>query len=156
EGPQNFVSTLPVAIDGSCNGLQHLSAVMRDEVGGHLVNLVGYPEDVDAPDPQDVYGAIAKKIKDMMEEEQDPIKKAYADAWLKWPSGVSRKAAKQIVMVVPYAAERYGATDKLIKDYLDEEPTCPWDTRNKRLMGSYFTGLAFEAVAELVPSSLLL
>jgi DNA-directed RNA polymerase len=67
-----------------------------------------------------------------------------------------RKAAKQIVMVVPYAAERYGATEKLISDYLNEEPTCPWSTHNKRVMGRYFTGVAFDAVAELVPSSLLL
>jgi DNA-directed RNA polymerase len=147
------VSTLPIAIDGSCNGLQHLSAVMRDEVGGHLVNIK--PAE-DFEDPEDVYGAIANKIKGMMEEEQDSIKKAYADEWLKWPNGLSRKAAKQIVMVVPYAAERFGATEKLISDYLDEVPTCPWNTHNKRLMGRYFTALAFEAVAKLVPSSLLL
>ncbi len=153
EGPENFVSTLPVAIDGSCNGLQHLSAVMRDEVGGPLVNI-RTAEDFE--DPEDVYEAIANKIKGMMEHEQDPIKKAYADAWLQWPNGLSRKAAKQIVMVVPYAAERYGATTNLIRDYLDEASTCPWNTHSKRLMGRYFTDLAFEAVAELVPSSLLL
>lgn len=152
-GPENFVSTLPVAIDGSCNGLQHLSAVMRDEVGGHLVNI-GPAEDFEAP--QDVYGAIANKIKGMMEQEHNPIKKAYADAWLRWPDGLSRKSAKQIVMVVPYAAERFGATNKLIHDYLDEAPTCPWNAHSKRLKGRYFTDLAFKTVAELVPSSLLL
>jgi DNA-directed RNA polymerase len=153
EGPEYFVSTLPVAIDGSSNGLQHLSAVMRDEVGGRLVNIKLADESVD---PEDVYGAIANKIKGMMEQEHDPNKQAYANAWLQWPDGLSRKAAKQIVMVVPYAAGRYGATDKLIRDYLDEAPTCPWNTYDKRHMGRYFTGLAFEAVAELVPSSLLL
>ena len=153
EGPENFVSTLPVSIDGSCNGFQHLTAVMRDEVGGPLVNI-RTAEDFE--DPEDMYEAIVNKIKGMMEHEQDPIKKAYADEWLKWPNGLSRKAAKQIVMVVPYVAERYGATNKLIRDYLDEEPTCSWSTHSKRLMGRYFTDLAFEAVAELVPSSLLL
>jgi DNA-directed RNA polymerase len=63
EGPENFVSTLPVAIDGSCNGLQHLSAVMRDEVGGPLVNI-RTAEDFE--DPEDVYEAIANKINGMM------------------------------------------------------------------------------------------
>mgnify|MGYP003340111153 CR=1 FL=1 len=29
-----FVTTLPVSADGSCNGLQHLSAILRDEQGG--------------------------------------------------------------------------------------------------------------------------
>jgi hypothetical protein len=154
EGPENFVSTLPVAIDGSCNGLQHLSAVMRDEVGGHHVNLRSAEN---FEDPQDVYGAIASKIKSMMEQEQDPKKKAYADAWLKWPNGLSRKAAKQIVMVVPYAAGRYGATEQLVSGYLNGDgSTCSWTALNKRLRGGYFTDLAFKAVAELLPSSLLL
>jgi hypothetical protein len=153
DGPENFVSTLPVAIDGSCNGLQHLSAVMRDEVGGPLVNI-RTAEDFE--DPEDVYGAIANKIKGMMEQEQDPTKQAYANAWLQWRGGLSRKAAKQIVMLVPYAAEHYGATNKLISDYLDEARSCLWNTHNKRLRGRYFTDLAFKAVKELVPSSLLL
>ena len=91
-----------------------------------------------------------------MREEHDPVKRPYAQEWLNWPEGICRKAAKQIVMVVPYAANRFGATDKLIRDYLDKTPTCPWTMRNKRVMGRYFTDLAFAAVAELIPSSLVL
>src|SRR5262249_28255918 len=35
-----FVSHLPVAMDGSCNGLQHFSALLRDEKTGREVNLI--------------------------------------------------------------------------------------------------------------------
>lgn len=43
---------LIVKMDGSCNGLQHFSAMLRDEVGGALVNLV--PGDK----PADAYSAV--------------------------------------------------------------------------------------------------
>ena len=44
-----FVSHLPITVDGSCNGLQHFSAMLRDEVGGKAVNLTM------TDDPQDIY-----------------------------------------------------------------------------------------------------
>lgn len=47
--PFNFLSSLPVHQDGSCNGLQHYAALARDEVGGRSVNLL--PRD----SPEDVY-----------------------------------------------------------------------------------------------------
>jgi len=37
--PASFVSHIPVGMDGSCNGLQHFSAMLRDEVGGRATNL---------------------------------------------------------------------------------------------------------------------
>ena len=33
-----YLSSLPVAMDGSCNGIQHYSAALLDEVGGRAVN----------------------------------------------------------------------------------------------------------------------
>jgi DNA-directed RNA polymerase len=38
--PAQFVSHLPVPLDGSCNGLQHLSAMGLDPVGAKATNLV--------------------------------------------------------------------------------------------------------------------
>ncbi len=35
----DFVSRLPIAMDGTCNGLQIYSLILKDEVGGHAVNL---------------------------------------------------------------------------------------------------------------------
>ena len=38
--PAEYVSRLPVQIDGSCNGLQHYAALGRDLAGGLSVNLL--------------------------------------------------------------------------------------------------------------------
>ncbi|MFN7318261.1 MAG: DNA-directed RNA polymerase, partial [bacterium] len=35
----SFLSYLPISMDGSCNGLQNLSALFRDEIGGKATNL---------------------------------------------------------------------------------------------------------------------
>jgi DNA-directed RNA polymerase len=40
DNPEEFVSHLPVPLDGSCNGLQHLAAMGRDVVGAQATNIV--------------------------------------------------------------------------------------------------------------------
>ena len=59
----DFVSYIPCAQDGSCSGLQHYSAMLRDVVGGTAVNLV--PGDA----PRDIYGQVSdlvvSKLKDI-------------------------------------------------------------------------------------------
>lgn len=46
--PEAYMCSLPVHMDGSCNGLQHYAALGRDPVGGKAVNLLEGegPEDV--------------------------------------------------------------------------------------------------------------
>jgi DNA-directed RNA polymerase len=53
---EDFPSCLPVYIDGSNNGVQHLVAMSQDETVAPLVNLV--PQDL----PGDVYMFIANKV----------------------------------------------------------------------------------------------
>ena len=60
QGP-TFVSRLPVSFDGSCSGLQHLSAMTRDEKTAPLVNLT--PQKV----PRDIYQAVAKRVKECVD-----------------------------------------------------------------------------------------
>jgi DNA-directed RNA polymerase len=52
---QNFVSYLPIMVDGSCNGIQHLSALSRDAQAGAFVNLLP------AESPSDIYGRVAQE-----------------------------------------------------------------------------------------------
>jgi Autographiviridae RNA polymerase len=52
QGP-DFISHLPVSMDGSCNGYQHLSAMGRDPIGGRATNLVPGCE------PADIYQEVA-------------------------------------------------------------------------------------------------
>ncbi len=51
-----FRSHLPISMDGSCNGYQHLSALARDPYGGLATNLV--PDD----EPHDIYLEVAEIV----------------------------------------------------------------------------------------------
>ena len=88
----DFVTHLPVSVDGSCNGLQHYSAMLRDPVGGEATNLV--PMDT----PQDIYGRVAN-----VTVAKDPTLNGI----------VTRSVAKRPVMVLPY-----GGTLASCKDYV--------------------------------------
>lgn len=51
-----FVSHLPIALDGSCSGIQHFSAMLRDEEGGKCVNLLP------ADKPEDIYQRVCDRV----------------------------------------------------------------------------------------------
>src|SRR5690606_8580362 len=63
ERGERYVSHLPCAMDGSCNGLQHFAALFRDEEGGRAVNVTPNPR------PRDVYQMIADAVLAMLESE---------------------------------------------------------------------------------------
>src|SRR5438876_3930072 len=52
----DFRSHLPVSMDGTCNGYQHLSAMGLDAIGGSATNLV--PGD----QPEDMYQEVAYHV----------------------------------------------------------------------------------------------
>lgn len=98
-----YVSHLPIAQDGSCNGLQHFSMMLRDEVGGAAVNLV--PQELPADIYQTVADVVSKKI-------DKGASKGNADA-ARWVGKISRSIAKRPVMTLPYGASRYGMGDQI-------------------------------------------
>lgn len=53
---QEYYSQIPIAIDGSSNGTQHLSAMSKDEVAGRMVGLIEQDK------PIDFYIIVAKGI----------------------------------------------------------------------------------------------
>src|SRR5690554_7321940 len=60
--PAEFPSQIPVAQDGSCSGIQHYSAMLRDRRGGEAVNLTKLDE------PQDIYGKVAEVVNQKMQD----------------------------------------------------------------------------------------
>ena len=60
---EDFPSCIPVYIDGSNNGVQHLAAMSKDETVAPLVNLV--PQEL----PGDVYMFVAEKVIAQVEED---------------------------------------------------------------------------------------
>eukprot|EP00560_Eucampia_antarctica_P002497 CAMPEP_0197839938 /NCGR_PEP_ID=MMETSP1437-20131217/45035_1 /TAXON_ID=49252 ORGANISM="Eucampia antarctica, Strain CCMP1452" /NCGR_SAMPLE_ID=MMETSP1437 /ASSEMBLY_ACC=CAM_ASM_001096 /LENGTH=1166 /DNA_ID=CAMNT_0043449413 /DNA_START=60 /DNA_END=3558 /DNA_ORIENTATION=- len=61
--PDSYECSLPVHMDGSCNGLQHYAALGRDRVGGKAVNLCSSNK------PQDVYSGVMKEVIKRVAEE---------------------------------------------------------------------------------------
>jgi DNA-directed RNA polymerase len=97
-----FVSHLPIMVDGTCNGLQHYSALLRDEVGGAATNLVPSAK------PQDIYGAVAERAMARLHKDAESLFPSDAAArwshtWLEF--GVDRKITKRPVMVLPYGGQ---------------------------------------------------
>jgi len=95
------MTQLPVQMDGSCNGIQHWAAIMKDEAIGKMVNLF------DSGEPQDVYSFVADRCTNMMKEE------AKENQWCNifldhWEGEIGRSVVKRAVMTDPYGVTFYG------------------------------------------------
>lgn len=130
EGTQaEFETHLPVHQDGSCSGIQHYSAMLRDEVGAKAVNLK--PSDA----PQDIYGAVAQVVISKnalyMDAEEGTTftsgsltlsgsdLRAMASAWDS--VGITRGLTKKPVMTLPYGSTRLTCRDSVIDYIVDLE-----------------------------------
>lgn len=108
--PSGFRSHLAMAQDGTCNGLQNFSALMRDAVGGAATNLTP------GPTPRDIYLDVARRVTELLEA-MPPSK--YRDAWL--AHGIGRKVTKRTTMTLPYGCTRYACSLFVTGDYLEKE-----------------------------------
>lgn len=110
---KRVVGRAVVSFDGSCNGLQHLSAMARDAIGGALVNLVPNER------KQDIYAAVAADTANYVRTLDDPL----AALWL--ARGIDRAVMKQPVMTIPYNVTFLGARDQILKVLRqDTTPMC--------------------------------
>lgn len=105
-----FASSLPVALDGSCNGLQHYSAMLRDEVGGRATNLTNNAVRAD------IYKAVADVASELMRKSGNKEDEQMRALWLS--HGLNRKLAKRSVMTTPYGVTKRSAVKYVIEDYL--------------------------------------
>lgn len=62
-------SSLPIYVDGTCNGFQHYSALLRDERGALSVNLEP------SKNPTDYYGDVSREMRSILNETDnaDPL-----------------------------------------------------------------------------------
>lgn len=163
---KGFKTGLYVAFDGTCSGLQHFSAILRDPVGGRAVNLLPSEK------PQDIYGIVAAKVNEILQkdalrgtpdEERTAEKtgktyikfgtKTLAQQWLTY--GVTRKVTKRSVMTLAYGSKEYGFRDQLLEDIIDpavEEgnPAFLEDFIYKNQYAGYLAKLIWQTVQEVV------
>lgn len=119
----HYITRLPVSFDGSCSGLQHLSAMTRASEGA-LVNLT--PSDL----PQDIYEAVAaitreRLTEDLTLEAEDPSEEAEKAASLKralaricLDHGITRSVVKRNVMTYAYSSKKFGMACQLQTDLM--------------------------------------
>lgn len=162
-GPEGYVSRLPVSFDGSCSGIQHLSAMTRAKEGAYVNLLPG--EAI-----QDVYAVVAEDVKAAVT----------ADAEHEWPAGeewkgelaklclafgINRKVTKRNVMTFSYSSEEFGMAEQLQEDLMDslsdevtagkrlEHPFGRFAWKNKGRAGSaakYLAKLNYKAIRDRI------
>lgn len=134
--PADFVSHLPVNMDGSCNGLQHLSAMGLDPIGARETNLCADAE------RRDVYLAVSTKAAARVETD---AAKAIPEALL-WLGHVDRGAVKRSVLATPY-----GVTDEGIRRQLVVDGKVPEsETVTQKDASAYFRDVLVEALSGTV------
>jgi DNA-directed RNA polymerase len=98
QGP-GFISHLPVSMDGTCNGYQHLSAMGRDPIGGRATNLLPFDE------PQDIYQENADHAGRRIKRDAD-AGNSDADAAMQLVGQIDRSDVKHATMTTPYGVTR--------------------------------------------------
>lgn len=106
DDPDGFLSTMPIAFDGSCSGLQHFSAMFLDEHGGKSVNLLP------GIGRQDVYQMVTDAVLETLAASEDDVAQMWVGSGL-----VDRKLMKRPTMTYSYSSEVPGMANQ-IKDEL--------------------------------------
>lgn len=140
----DFVSHLPISMDGSCNGLQNLSAMLRDEVGGQATNLTANTAMVD------IYQIVADKTLARIEADR-PEADDDQSRRLRWLShGVNRKVVKRTVMTTPYGVTKQSAQKYVVSDYLVGRTDTGFDRKEWRGAARYLMQHLWPAIGDVV------
>lgn len=131
-------SHIPVGLDGSCNGLQHYSAMLRDPIGAKATNLT------DNEKPEDIYQYVADATTRKLQNIDHP----YAAVWLR--VGISRKCAKRPVMTLPYGATQQSARTYILEYIEDNWAQFELDETHKFQLAKFLTPILWAAIGDVV------
>jgi DNA-directed RNA polymerase len=123
---RTFESHLPVHVDGTCNGLQHLSAMGGDADGAVATNLTS------DQDRHDIYAMVAEKVMEFCREFSDSdavintkfgdgrMESRMGDLATQWLPLIDRDLVKRGTMTTPYGVTKRGMREQLIEgNYVD-------------------------------------
>jgi DNA-directed RNA polymerase len=139
-----FVSHLPISMDGSCNGLQNLSAMLRDEVGGAATNLT------ESDTMSDIYKIVAERTLERMSAHipETPEEAVAKERWL--AHGINRKVVKRTVMTTPYGVTQQAAVKYIVSDYLSQRTDTGFDRREWRKAAYFLMKFLWPAIGDVV------
>jgi DNA-directed RNA polymerase len=101
--PEDYICTIPVAMDATCSGLQFYSAMFRDKTGGEMVNLTPATSN----QKQDIYAAVGKEASKVLGNyTTDKATKAALQGFV-----IPRSMAKKVVMCKPYGIQLKSAME---------------------------------------------
>ena len=153
--PELYRTGVPVHMDATCSGIQHLSAMLRDPVGGKFVNLV---DDELVGPKQDVYGKVASAAYKALENDlnsPDANVRLMAQFWYK--RGIERALAKKPVMTYVYGATLRGTAQYVLSYVTDNGEEFPDDeVISKYTLGLYLAKRLFNGIERTVPASAFL
>lgn len=134
-----YMTSLSIPMDGSCNGLQNFSAMLRDAVGGAATNLL--PRDK----PADIYAEVAAVV----------AKQVHIDALtgndhaVRWEPLICRKLVKQPVMTLPYGATKNGMRAQL-EDVLRKNWPNVFKNNEQWEATSYLANVVYSSIGQVV------
>lgn len=139
--PDTFVSHLALGQDGSCNGLQHFSAMLRDEVGGQATNLV--PSDTQ----QDIYRLVSQETTRLLSE-MTGLSCVFTQ---KWQAHIlSRELVKRSVMTLPYGSTRFSCADFIYTEYMAKHKAPEFDKADYRKAARWLSVPVWDAIGNVV------
>lgn len=139
-----MLSHLPIGLDGSCNGLQNFSAMLRDEIGGRATNLT--PSKL----PADIYTEVATVCTKRLRDSTDPM----AALWLNFCDAehggfLPRGLAKRPVMTLPYGSTQQSCREYIYKYMLEEaQESFPKEIRFR--LSVFLTPILWASIGEVV------
>lgn len=142
EEGEGFISHLSINLDGAANGMQHLSALVRDEDGGRATCLI--PGDK----PADIYTAVR-----LSAESQVALDVAEGVEFAPRLLGkITRDMTKPATMRKPYGSKAFGMKN-VISEVLIDEGLSSLDNRDHYAFAWYATQLLDKAVCDAVQSA---
>lgn len=138
--PATFVSRLALGQDGSCNGLQHFSAMLRDSVGGLATNLVP------SSSQQDIYRLVAEATGRGLS-----LLPPEGMFTLRWQQhSLSRDLVKRSVMTLPYGSTRFSCADFIFKEYMAKGKAPEFSPEEHRPAARWLSVAVWDAIGEVV------
>ncbi|SFV51988.1 Phage RNA polymerase [hydrothermal vent metagenome] len=142
---ENFKSSLPIAIDGSNNGFQHIAALLRDTQGAKKVNVLPTDEDI----PADIYKEVAQKLKEILPDSTDGI---IDDDISYIKEHIDRSFVKKGVMTDSYGAGTNTKAEQL-QDFMEDNDLSIHIKSDLEKFSKFLAKYLEEAIDKVAPSS---